>query len=216
MAATYRCLPQVQGCAIRIAKLDGSGVPQPGANNMIVSASMTKLTITPVYEDGDEMKEKNACGTVNLDYKGNPSFTRADFELEILNVDPGLIDLISTSDVLATSTEYGNNAPAIGEVVTVNPCSIEVWSRRINNGVVDSTNAYAWWAFPFAKDVKWGAFTFENAPKKLVFQGAMYENANWFNGPTNDWPVASTRVWQWVPVNTIPTTSCVPVAISST
>lgn len=215
MAATPTCRPQVQACAIRVARLDTSGVPWPGTGNLYVSDALSKLTVTPVYTDGDEIKEKNACGSVKINYKGKPSFDRADWELELLTPDPQLIDLMTNSDAISTSTSYGGNAPPIGEISDT-LFSLEVWSRQILNGVPDPTFPWAWWVFPMCKNARWGAIPFENGAKKIVITGEMYENTNWFNGPTNDWPGTSDRTWQWLPSATIPTPACGPSNIAST
>lgn len=215
MPATFDCLPQVQGCALRATRLDGAGVPQPGSNNMVTTNVMSRLAITPVYADADEIEEKNACGAVFLSYKGNSSFKRADFELEILAPDPALVELLTNVDALAGADRYGNNAPPIGEVEGVR-FSLEVWAKRIRNGALDVSFPYARWVFPFCTASRVGAFTFENAATKFTLTGECYENTNWYNGPLNDWSVASDRVWQWMPVATLPSTACGYQTVAST
>jgi hypothetical protein len=91
-----------------------------------------------------------------------------------------------------------------------------VWARRINNGVLDTSFPYARWAIPGCKNPKVGAIPFENAAQKWTVSGEAYENLNWFNGPVNDWAVASDRVYQMQPVATIPTAVCGYQAIAST
>ncbi len=46
--------------------------------------------------------------------------------------------------------------------------------------------------------------------------GEAYENDNWYNGPLNDWPVASDRVYQWMPTNYIPPDMCGFQAVAAT
>lgn len=215
MVAVATCLPQVQACAIRVARLDLSGVPRPGTGNLYVSDAMSKLTLTPSYTDGDEIKEKNACGDVKVNFKGAPSLDRWDWELELLVPDPQLIDLMTNSDAISTSSSFGGNSPPIGPV-TLTYFSLEVWSRQIRNGVPDPTFPWAWWAVPGCKNARWGAIPFENAAKKITISGECYENTSWFNGPTNDWPATSDRAWQWIPSATIPTPVCGPLTIAAT
>lgn len=208
MAATAKCLPQVQFCALRVARLNATtGVPVAGAGNMYVSDAATKLTLTPVYTDADEIKEKNGCGSTKVNYKGAPSFDRVDFELELLVPDPLLIEILTSADAISNSTSYGNAAPAIGDI-TGTYISIEGWAKQINNGVQDATFPYARWAFPGVKNTRLNAWSLENAAQKQVIVGEMYENAGWFDGPTNDWNSTSDRVWQWLPWATLPTVQC--------
>lgn len=212
------CLPQVSACAIRVARLDGSGVPQPGASNLYVSDSLTKLTRTPAYEDGDEIKQKNGCGAVCLDYKSPPSYLREDATLELCSVDPELMQMLIGGAVLTSGARVGQAAPAIGVISTQaqNGVSIELWAKRIRNGVVDATNPYAWYVFPKVTNIKLTSANHENAAHLPAFSLEMYENPNWFNGPLNDWPAASDKTWQWLPWNSIPTPSCGYRTLAST
>lgn len=212
------CLPQVAACVIRVARLDGSGVPLPGASNLYVSDTLTKLTRTPQYEDGDEIKQKNGCGSVCLDYKAPPSYLRDDAVLELCSVDPQLMEMLMGGSVLTSGAAVGQAAPAIGVISqqAQNGISIELWAKRIRNGVLDPTFPYAWWVFPKVTNVKLTNANHENAAHLPAFALELYENTNWFNGPLNNWPVASDRAWQWIPTATIPTATCGYQALAAT
>lgn len=212
------CLPQVAACVIRVARLDGAGVPQPGASNLYVSDALTKLTRTPLYEDGDEIKQKNGCGAVCLDYKSAPSYLREDATLELCSPDPELMQMLIGGAVLTSGVRVGQAGPPIGVISTAlqNGVSIELWAKRIRNGVVDATNPYAWYVFPKVTNIKLTNANHENAAHLPAFSLEMYENVNWFNGPLNDWPAASDRTWQWLPWNTAPAPSCGYRTLAST
>lgn len=203
------CLPQVHACIIRVAALDTSGVPLPGAENMYVSDALTKLTLKPVYEDGDEITQKNACGTVGVDYKGDDTFKRCDIELELLSPDPFLHQLLSTGGVAfaAAGGGTGFQYPALG-AQTGNGVSIELWAKRIDNGDLDSTYPYAWWVLPKVKNLRLGDRDFSASAQLSPFTGQALENASWFDGPANDWLDPSDRVAQWAPTASIPAASC--------
>lgn len=204
------CLPQVQACAMRVTRIDASGVPTPGASSMYTTDAFTQIQLTPQYEDGDEVTQKNACGAVCINYKSPPSFKRIDIQITLCTPDPQLMELLLAGTVLTSGARVGFAAPAIGVISAAaqNGVGIEVWAKRIRNGSLDATNPYAWWTFPKMTNAKLGQMTQENGPNLPVISGELYENPNWFNGPLNNWPVASDKVAQWIPWNALPTVAC--------
>lgn len=202
-----KCLAQVQACRLRIAKLDANGVPHPGAGSMVTTKSLSRLTLTAVYTDGDEIEEKNACGEVEAGLKANDTFKRVDFELELLKHDPYLLALLSGGDVLTDGDAVGFAYPPLG-LVEGDLVSVEVWAKRVNQSTTDQDFPYAWWSVPLIKNLRIGDRVFENAVAKPVLTGQAYENANWYDGPLNDWPVASDRVAQWIPTASLPDDVC--------
>lgn len=215
MAANH-CLPQVHGCALRLAKLDTNGVPLPGASNLYVTDALSRLTVTPVYTDGDEIEEKNACGAVSINYIGDDTFKRVDVELVIVTHDPYIFEFMAEgSDLLTDGDAKGWAAPPIGIIAAGSGISVEVWAKRINDGILDGDFPYAWWAMPKVTNLRFGQRVFENGPSLPTFTGRGYENANWFDGPLNDWPVASDRCVQWVETVALPTVACGPQALAA-
>ncbi len=192
-------LPQLHACRMRIANLDGAGVPNPGAENLYVTDALVQFTFSPVYEDGDEITVKNACGETCVDYRGPDNLRRGDFNLVICTHDPFLMAMLGNGDVLTDGEAIGYAGPAIGPV-TGNAISIELWTKRINGGDLDPDFPYARWALPKLKNLREGEHQFQNGEKSPAFSGQMYENTNWFDGPLNDWPATSDRMYQWIPV----------------
>lgn len=193
------CRPQVQACAIRVARLDSNGVPSPGANNLYVSDALVSLGFTPVYTDGDEIEDKNACGTVAVNFRGPDSFKRGDVTIQLTTPDPFLVEMLSGGDVLdEAGRPKGFAAPPIGPV-TGNGVSIELLAKRVDDGDLDADFPYAHWAYPKIKNLRLGEHTHANASNLPQFTGQAYENPNWFDGPVGDWPAESDRVYQWIP-----------------
>ncbi len=202
------CRPQVQACAIRVARLDPTGVPQPGATNLYVSDALVTMTFTPVYTDGDEIEDKNACGVVKVNYRGKDSFKRGDVTLQIITPDPFLSEMLSGGELLdEVSLPAGYQAPPIGEVLG-DGISIELWAKRIDDGDVDQNFPYAHWAYPKIRNLRMQPHTHAQASLQPAFSGQAVENANWYDGPVGDWPADSSRVYQWLPTATLPTPSC--------
>lgn len=210
------CLPQVQACAIRVAKLDSNGVPHPGAKSLYTSHALVSMTVNGVYTDGDEIEEKGACGTVLINYKGDDTFKRADVEITVATHDPDLMAMLSDTDVIVAGSDptlFGVQAPAIGPVGG-NGVSVELWAKRINNGDLDPDFPYERWALPKIKSLRPGNFTFDSGANMPSFTGQALENINWSDGPVNDWDFTSDRVWQHGPDTTLPDAVCGATTIS--
>lgn len=207
--ANNDCLPQVQGCAIRVAYLDPNGVPTPGANELYVSDALTTLTWTPNYEDGEEINEKTACGGQAVYYQDDPILRKIDVELTIASHDPFLVAMLDGGDVLTDAGVHGWAISPLGKV-SPRPISLEIWAKRIDDGELADEYPYAWWVLPRLTRLKRGASTMANAANLPTFTAQGYENPNWFDGPLNDWVVESDRAVQWFPSNTIPTPVCGP------
>lgn len=201
---------------MRFARLASTGAPDPGVvadNNLLVTKSFSRFQATAVYTDGDEIEDKNACGEVESNFKSADSFKRIDFEITLLQPDPYITAGLTDGNVLTSGEAIGMAYPAIGAVDELNLWSIELWAKRAKNGALDPDFPYAWWAAPQAQNIRIGDKTFENGTQLTVISGQLVENANWGDGPTNDWPVASDRVLQWIPTTTLPTVVCGPIEL---
>lgn len=206
--AEQDCLAQVHACAMRVANLLPNGIPDPGDDNLYVSDALSVMTVTPVYADGDEIEEKNACGVVKVNRRGADTFKRLDVAISLVTPDPFLSALFSGGDLLEAAGKVGFAAPPIGPI-TGNGVSIELWAERVtDDGDLDPDNPYAWWVYPKIKNLRLGEFAHQNGAILPAYTGQGHENANWFDGPENDWPAASDRVFQWFPTDTIPTPTC--------
>lgn len=213
--ANNDCLPQLQACAMRVTYLDGSGVPNPGSQQLYVTKSFTEIVLTPVYEDGDEITEKTACGEVGVNFKSPDSFKRADIQITVVQQDPYLQAMLGQGDVLTDAGVRGYAFPPIGSIES-DGVSIEVWARRIDDGDMHAEFPWAWWVFPKVTNLRHNARTFNNGSQLPQFTGQALENENWLDGPLNDWPVGSDRVAQWFPVADLPDTStCGPQTLAA-
>lgn len=205
------CQPQIQAVRIRVARLGLDGVPLPGVNNLYVSASFTKMSVKPDVEKGEKITVKNAGGETCVNYEDAPNLLGADIELEICSPDPYLTEMLTPgSSVLTVGTAKGWAAPSLGKL-TAYGVSIELWAKRVtDDGDLDPTYPYARWAYPRIKNLQPSDHSHENAAITPKFIGRAVENANWYNGPANDWTAASDRYMQWIPVTagSLPTATC--------
>lgn len=214
MAAAI-CVPHVSLCALRVTSLNLNGSTVIGASTSYVTDSMVKVTRKPVYEAGDELKEKNGCGAVYVDYLSPGSKVRDDLDFDFLTTDPNLLSLfIQQGSVLTSGQAIGFAAPPIGQVS--GQVSIELWTKRVKGGAVDPDFPYAHHLFPYVQNLQEGQHDFSSSIGHLLLTGSAVENQNWFDGPANDWPaVGSNRTYQWIPATTLPTANCTFTAVAS-
>lgn len=208
------CVPQAFVCRTRVSRLDDDGSPLSGAGNAYVTAALAKLTISPQYEDGDEITEKDGCGTVAVNIQAAPTYKRNDITLDLLSPDPYLhAILVPGSEQLTDGLAIGWAAPPLGALTGA--VSLEFWAQRIDNGKQSLFFPWAWFALPFVQNIKLGDKELANSAQHSLITGQAVENANWGDGPNNDWPVASDRSWQWIPCGNgdIPDAQCGPVAV---
>lgn len=215
MVAVNQPAGQVQAFRTRLSLLDLNGVPTPGASNSYVSSSIVSLSVSPVYKDGVHIEQENGEGQVCVNFDGDDSFLRCDFELIICKPDPYLLALgVEGSKTLAatglptttgnpgspadTDRPFGWAMPALGPV-TSRRMSIEVWTKRIDDGELMDLYPYAWWVLPSTRRRRLGQTMLNNGAIVPSITGKAYENAAWFDGPRENWPTSSDRVWQWIP-----------------
>lgn len=212
--AEAQCGGSVQTCAIRVAQLDGSGVPNPGALNLYTTDAIMKLTATPVVTKGVDMEVVNACNSPAIVYKDMDRFKRFDLTLDLIYLDAELENLLLGTEMFNTGgINLGGAAPAVAAYAGYRPgVSIEAWSKHIVNGDQDPTYPYIQWVFP---RTYWSmaAVTLDNNPMPRSFTGYTSQNPNYFNGPTNDWPYASDTQMMWRMTKTIPAVACGAVAL---
>src|SRR5262245_60243561 len=106
----YDYAASVQGVAIRVTRLneDGSLI----AAESYTSKSFIRVSFTPEYEEGDEITEKNADGTVCVTFKAPDTLKRCTMEIAVCDPDPILSTLLSGGVLLAGSPDPdGSPAP---------------------------------------------------------------------------------------------------------
>lgn len=213
-ALSQLCIPQAQVCAVRATQLNLNGSVVIGSTSSYVVDSMVTITLKPVFQAGTELKEINGCGSVYFDYLSPPSYVRSDIDFDFLTEDPNFLSImVPNGAVLTSGGATGFAAPAIG--ISSGQVGVELWTKRINGGVVDGTFPYAHWLFPYVNNLQSGNRIFSATAGHMLFTGEAVENLNWFDGPENDWPVASNRSWQWLPTATLPAATCTFATVAS-
>lgn len=204
---------------MRITNLQADGTPATGSEDAYVTDALVTCTPTPVYADGDELEQKNACGEVVVNFVGDDSFKRIDLAIQVATPDPYLATFLSTGSTIegtgADAGRIGFKAPPIG-VVSSNGVSIELWAKRIDDGVLDADSPYFHVVFPRVKNLRMGDWVHGNQPWLPNFSGRAYENPNFYDGGFNDVGYTADRVMSYFPTATLPTASCGPIATEQT
>jgi hypothetical protein len=206
--ATQDYAASVQGVAIRVTRLDAAGNLLNGAGDSYTTSAFMRVSFTPEYEDGDEIVEKSADGTVCVSYKAPDTMKRVTLEVAICEPDAELTALISGGLLLRKNfgtfvapddKSVGWAAPAVGDDPTGYGVALEVWSFAIKDGRRASTLPYFYWVFPYARLRQSGDRVIENGMLATTFEGYGLGNAAFDNGLDGRWefPVATERAYSY-------------------
>jgi hypothetical protein len=214
--ATQDFAASVQGVAIRVTRLDAAGNLLNGAGDSYTTSAFLRTSFTPEYEEGDEIVEKSADGTVCVSYKAPDTLKRITMELAICEPDTELSQLISGGLLLRknfgtyaspSNKSVGWAAPSVGDDPSGNGVALEVWSFAVADGRRASSNPYFHWVFPYAKLRQSGDRVIENGMLATTFEGYGLGNVTFGAGLDGRWeyPVASERSYSYARTDWAPT-----------
>jgi hypothetical protein len=194
----------VQGVAIRVTRLDAGGQLIP--NESYTSKSFIRVSFTPEYEEGDEITEKNADGTVCVTFKAPDTLKRVTMEVAVCDPDPVLSQMLSGGVVLAGDTPLaplGWASAEVGEDPSGDGVAVEVWSRAIVDGKPANPNPYFHWVFPYVKTRLGGDRVIENGLLANTYEGFGVGNLEFGSGPDGTTADPNTA-WRWPEVTNRP------------
>jgi hypothetical protein len=210
--ATQEYAASIQGVSIRVTRLDAAGNLLNGAGDSYTTSAFMRVSFTPEYEEGDEITEKSANGTVCVTYKAPDTLKRITMELAICEPDSELSQLLSGGLLLRKTVDgvvksVGWAAPGVGDDPAGNGVAIEAWSHAVKDGKRASVLPYFHWVFPYAKLRQSGDRVIENGMLATTFEGYGLGNRNFESGVDGRWefPVAAERPYSyartsWAPV----------------
>ena len=100
---------------------------------ILTTTGFISATFGTEFEEGDEITEKAADGSVCISWKADDSLKRLTFGLSLCSPDPEAATLLAGGEVIrapeppATGEIIGYTSPRIGSVAD-NPVAIEIWS----------------------------------------------------------------------------------------
>jgi hypothetical protein len=214
--ATQEYAASIQGVSIRVTRLDASGNLLNGEGDSYTTSGFMRLSFTPEYEEGDEMTEKSADGTVCVTYKAPDTLKRITMELAICEPDTELTQLLSGGLLLRKNLgtyaspdrkSIGWSSPSTGDDPAGNGVAIETWSFAIIDGKKAATLPYFHWVFPYVKLRLSGDRVIENGMLANTFEGYGLGNAEFDSGLDERWefPVAAERPYSYARSSWAPT-----------
>ena len=206
--ATQNRAASVQGAAIRVTRLDAAGNLMTGPYDSYTTNAFMRVTFTPEYEEGDEITEKGADGTVCVTFKAPDTLKRLTMEIAICEPDPEFSSLVGGGVLLTRQTTPGDASTAqavgwsttkVGENPSGNGVALEVWSYAVAGGKRASNNPYYHWVFPYVTLRQSGDRVIENGLLANTFSGEGLGNANFDEGPDGrwEWPSVNERPYSY-------------------
>ena len=214
--ATQDYAASIQGVSIRVTRLDAAGNLLNTPGDSYTTSAFIRVSFTPEYEEGDEITEKAADGTVCVVYKSPDTLKRITMELAICEPDPELTQLLSGGLLLRKNLgtfatpnrkSIGWSSPAVGDDPAANGVALEVWSHAIKDGKKSSTLPYFHWVFPYVKIRQSGDRVIENGLLANTFEGYGLGNTLFGSGADERWefPVATERPYSYARATWAPT-----------
>lgn len=214
--ATQDYAASVQGVGLRVTRLDAAGNLMTGAMDSYTTSSFIRLSFTPEYEEGDEITEKAADGTVCVSFKAPDTLKRVTMEIAICDPDPEFTALVSGGLLLtkqstpgdqSTTSSVGWAASQVGQDPSRDGVAVEVWSYAVQNGKKAAVNPYYYFVFPYVKVRQSGDRVIENGLLANTFEGFGLGNINFGSAPDGrwEWPSVTDRPYMfsrvsWAPI----------------
>lgn len=214
--ATQEYAAAITGVGIRVTRLDALGNPLNGPGDSYTTSAFMRVSFTPEYEEGDEITEKSANGSVCVTYKAPDTLKRITMEIAICEPDPELTNLLSGGLLLRKNLgtfaspqhrSIGWASPAVGDDPSGNGVSVEAWSLAIKDGKRAGVLPFFQWVFPYVKVRASGDRVIENGLLANTFEGFGLGNSSFGNGPDDRWefPITTGRPYSYARTDWAPT-----------
>lgn len=137
--ATQNYAASVQGAAIRVTRLAADGSLLTGDLDSYTTSAFMRMSFTPEYEDGEEITEKAADGTVCVSYKAPDRLKRVTMELAICEPDPELTALLAGGVLLTKNLSTSSALPVTETTSTANGTTATL-TLASGHGIVEGDN----------------------------------------------------------------------------
>lgn len=206
------CFSPILACRLRVARLDDSGAPLAGANNLVVSDALIRIGYSVVVEEGANLTQKNGCGVQCVKYQGDDKITGVNLTLELCSLDFELLEML-TGGTLVTEGGFtrGLTLPPADQELA-NRVSVEAWSLAWDGDEQATEGADTLTIRTIFPSTSWveGDRTYEEGITRIPLTGRGRSNANFGDGPGNDlpWGVYVTPKGEYVDSDPMPEATC--------
>ena len=188
----------IQGDMIRVTPLNLDGSIDT-ARPILTTNGFISASFGTEFEEGDEITEKAADGSVCIQYKADDSMKGVTFNLSLCTPDPEAAALIAGGKIICAAEDIddsegnpvvtageiiGYSSPAIGSTIG-NPVAIEIWSKAIVKGKPAAGVPYWHWVFPYVRVRYEGDREFTNGALANEYSGTGVGNEALISGGLN-------------------------------
>lgn len=183
------CVNLSRGKMLRLTKLDECGNIVEGTNSTLTMKAFVSGTITPNYQDAEEITQADANGDRCIDDRSDVALRWLDISLVLCVVDPTAINLLTgdplvVNDATPTPDTVGFRIDA--DLTGSANFALELWSGIAGQAcTVGGFPKYGYWLFPWVKDAQWGEFVVQNGALTLTYTARAVFGGGWGVGPYN-------------------------------
>lgn len=181
-----KCVSLSRGKMLRITKLDECGNIVEGPASTLVTKAFVSATITPNYQEPEEITQPDANGDRCIDDQSDVSLRWLDLSLIICTLDPTMINLI-TGDPLVVNDAVAPDTVGFrmdADLTGTASFGLEIWSGVTGQAcTVGGFPEYGYWLFPWVKDARWGEWVIQNGALTLTFTARAIFGGGWGVGP---------------------------------
>lgn len=205
---SYNKAGMLQAVLARFTRIDITGAPIVGEDNMFWSDSLISTSFTAAYNKQDDVSIVNGAGRICTTYSPPQTLLRMDIgNINFCYPDPQAVEFLAGGVVFEDDddTPIGYAFPPVGVDPKPAGVAMELWSSQIQQGAI---TGYFRWLMPrvflqFTKDQNLdGTTAFDTG-----LEGIAVENPGFLTGPGGehaDWPLTS-RCCQWKQEPALPT-----------
>ncbi|MFN2347641.1 MAG: hypothetical protein ABR616_18260 [Dermatophilaceae bacterium] len=182
---TTRCFTVVRGKRLRVTRLDNCGTPPADDTEdaFVVTKGFVSVGLTSVTEEGTDIMQMNADGDLCVNDRSRDQFRRWDLELELCDVDPALLSIL-TNVTLETDWNEDVVGVRVPEGSTVDSFALELWTGIPGEDCLPGEPAaYGYMLLPFVIGGSLGDITIENGATTFTVTAHTKGGGAWGTGP---------------------------------
>lgn len=184
----------VDVCAARFARLDASGVPEPGAENVIVTHDIVTARMTTEIETGTRTTQKDGCGNICFSRETPDKVIGSNLEVALCYADSEIAEMIAGHTLLTEGAETIGDALPSQDAPQGPGVGVEVWTKAFVGDQqmlhpVSGQPAYWRYVWPRMRFSTTGDVTLQEGIQFDTYLGKGEANENFHDGPGNDVPL---------------------------